>query len=136
MRQWPPSPANKSVVSRAGGVRLGPARRAVCGLIPSCVAKWEKVGYGGFSKWTGVAGLLPRRHFGPNSSPRGNLAFRGHYEHSLDAKNRLSIPARFRASFSSGVVLAKDPEPCLAIWPTQTHEAIIDRALSGLNPTP
>jgi MraZ protein len=62
------------------------------------------------------------------------LAFRGHYEHSLDAKNRLSIPARFRAAFSSGVVLAKDPEPCVAIWPTETHEAIIERALGGLNP--
>jgi MraZ protein len=62
------------------------------------------------------------------------LAFRGHYEHSLDAKNRLSIPARFRAAFSSGVVLAKDPEPCVGIWPTETHESIIQRALSGLNP--
>ena len=62
------------------------------------------------------------------------MAFRGHYEHSLDAKNRLSIPARFRAAFSSGVVLAKDPEPCVAIWPTDTHESIIQRALSGLNP--
>jgi transcriptional regulator MraZ len=62
------------------------------------------------------------------------LAFRGHYEHSLDAKNRLSIPARFRASFSSGVVLAKDPEPCVAVWTPQTHESIIERALSGLNP--
>jgi MraZ protein len=102
--------------------------------VGDCVAKWGKVGYGGFSKWTGVAGLLPLRHFGPNSSPRGNLAFRGHYQHSLDAKNRLSIPARFRAAFSSGVVLAKDPEPCVAIWPTETHEAIIERALSGLNP--
>ncbi|HEY1360537.1 MAG TPA: division/cell wall cluster transcriptional repressor MraZ [Thermoleophilaceae bacterium] len=62
------------------------------------------------------------------------MAFRGHYEHSLDAKNRLSIPARFRAAFSSGVVLAKDPEPCVAIWPTETHESIIQRALGGLNP--
>ena len=62
------------------------------------------------------------------------MAFRGHYEHSLDAKNRLSIPARFRASFSAGVVLAKDPEPCVAVWTPDTHEAIIDRALAGLNP--
>jgi MraZ protein len=62
------------------------------------------------------------------------LAFRGHYEHSLDSKNRLSIPARFRAAFSSGVVLAKDPEPCVTIWPTERHESIIQRALSGLNP--
>lgn len=62
------------------------------------------------------------------------MAFRGHYEHSLDAKNRLSIPARFRTAFSGGVVLAKDPAPCLAIWPPETHEAIIQRALGELNP--
>ena len=62
------------------------------------------------------------------------LSFRGHYEHSLDAKNRLSIPARFRAAFSSGVVLAKDPETCVAVWTPVTHEEIIERALGGLNP--
>jgi MraZ protein len=62
------------------------------------------------------------------------LAFRGYFEHSLDAKNRLSIPARFRPAFSGGVVLAKEPEPCVAIWPPERHEALIDRALRGLNP--
>jgi MraZ protein len=62
------------------------------------------------------------------------LAFRGHYQHSLDAKNRLSIPARFRTAFSSGVVLAKDPETCLAVWPPDRHESILERALNGLNP--
>jgi MraZ protein len=62
------------------------------------------------------------------------LAFRGHFEHSLDAKNRLSIPARFRAAFSSGTVLAKDPETCVAIWTADAHEQIIERALGALNP--
>ena len=62
------------------------------------------------------------------------MAFRGHFEHSLDAKNRLSIPARFRASFSNGTVLSKDPEDCVAIWTPDAHEAIIERALGGLNP--
>jgi MraZ protein len=62
------------------------------------------------------------------------LAFRGHFEHSLDAKNRLAIPARFRAAFSSGTVLAKDPENCVAVWTPETHESIIERALGGLNP--
>jgi DNA-binding transcriptional regulator/RsmH inhibitor MraZ len=33
------------------------------------------------------------------------LAFRGQYEHSLDAKDRLTIPARFRAALSEGIVL-------------------------------
>jgi MraZ protein len=62
------------------------------------------------------------------------LAFRGHYEHSLDAKNRLSIPAKFRAALASGVVLAKDSEPCVAVWTPERHEAIIERAVAGLNP--
>jgi MraZ protein len=82
-----------------------------------------------------VAGLLPLRHFGPRPSlHRGDLAFRGHYDHSLDAKNRLSLPAKFRAAFSSGVVLAKDAEPCVAVWAPQRHESIIERALAGRNP--
>jgi MraZ protein len=62
------------------------------------------------------------------------LAFRGHFEHSLDAKNRLAIPARFRAAFSSGAVLAKDPETCVAVWTPEAHESIIERALGDLNP--
>ena len=62
------------------------------------------------------------------------MAFRGHFEHSLDAKNRLAVPARFRAAFSSGAVLSKDPETCVAVWTPETHESIIERALGGLNP--
>jgi MraZ protein len=62
------------------------------------------------------------------------LAFRGHYEHSLDAKNRLSIPARFRAAFSSGLVLSKDSEPCVALWTPEAHEATVEAALAGRNP--
>jgi MraZ protein len=52
----------------------------------------------------------------------------------LDAKNRLSIPAKFRAAFSGGVVLAKDPETCVAVWTPGNHESIIERSLAGLNP--
>jgi MraZ protein len=62
------------------------------------------------------------------------LAFRGHFEHSLDAKNRLSIPARFRAQFSSGTVLAKDVEPCVGVWTPEAHEANLERALGEMNP--
>ena len=62
------------------------------------------------------------------------MAFRGHFEHSLDAKNRPAIPARFRAAFANGTVLAKDPESCVAVWTPETHESIIDRALGDLNP--
>jgi MraZ protein len=62
------------------------------------------------------------------------MAFRGHYEHSLDAKNRLSIPARFRSTFSDGLVLAKDSDDCMAVWTSESHERTIERALAGKNP--
>jgi MraZ protein len=62
------------------------------------------------------------------------LAFRGHFEHSLDAKNRLSIPARFRAAFADGLVLSKDSEACVAVWTPQAHDETVSAALSGLNP--
>jgi MraZ protein len=84
---------------------------------------------------TGVAGLLPLRHFGPPTSPALRaLAFRGHFDYSLDAKNRLNIPPKFRAAFSGGVVLAKALEPCVAVWTPEAFERHTDAFLSGLNP--
>ena len=62
------------------------------------------------------------------------MAFRGHFEHSLDAKHRLSIPSRFRAAFSSGLVLAKDSDACISVWTPDAHEHTVDRALQGKNP--
>ena len=62
------------------------------------------------------------------------MAFRGHYEHSLDAKHRLSIPARFRSSFASGLVLAKDSDDCVSVWTPGVHEQMMERALDGQNP--
>jgi transcriptional regulator MraZ len=59
---------------------------------------------------------------------------RGQYEHSLDAKNRLSIPARHRHAFTDGVVLSKDPAQCITVWAPESHDSIIERALGGLNP--
>jgi MraZ protein len=62
------------------------------------------------------------------------MAFRGHFDYSLDAKNRLTVPTKFRASFSSGIVLAKGLEPCIAIWTPEAFDAWTDSFLSSLNP--
>ncbi len=62
------------------------------------------------------------------------MALKGHYEHSLDAKHRLSIPSRYRAAFSDGLVLAKDSDACISVWTPEGQESIIARALSGKNP--
>jgi MraZ protein len=62
------------------------------------------------------------------------LAFRGHFDYSLDAKNRLTVPPKFRTAFADGVVLAKWLEPCISIWTPDEFERWSDSFLSRLNP--
>jgi MraZ protein len=62
------------------------------------------------------------------------VAFRGHFEYSLDAKNRLTIPAKFRASFSDGLVLAKWLDPCVAIFTPEGFETFQDSFLPDMHP--
>ena len=62
------------------------------------------------------------------------MAFRGQFEHSLDAKNRLSVPARFRAQFSDGLVLSRWVDPCIAIWTPNALTDFVDNVTSGHNP--
>jgi MraZ protein len=66
--------------------------------------------------------------------------FRGTFEHSLDAKHRLTIPAKFRAVLAAGVVLAASPETnsdtprAVGIWTPEEYESYTTTALAGLNP--
>jgi MraZ protein len=62
------------------------------------------------------------------------LAFRGTFDYTLDAKNRLTVPARFRAPLSEGVVLAAGVERCVALWTPTAYDAHTTGALSGSNP--
>jgi MraZ protein len=62
------------------------------------------------------------------------MAFRGNFEHSLDAKNRLTIPSKFRAALDGGVVIAQALEPCAAIWTPEAFESFTDSFLKDLNP--
>jgi MraZ protein len=62
------------------------------------------------------------------------VAFRGQYDYSLDAKNRLNVPAKFRAALSGGLVLAKGIEPCVTIWTPEAFDALTDTYLSGSSP--
>jgi MraZ protein len=42
--------------------------------------------------------------------------FVGSFEHSLDAKGRVILPARFRPNFDRGGYLTQNLERCLALW--------------------
>jgi MraZ protein len=62
------------------------------------------------------------------------LAFHGTFEHSLDAKNRLTVPAKLRAAFAEGAFLVREADRCLSMYPFATYSALTDAALSALNP--
>jgi MraZ protein len=62
------------------------------------------------------------------------VAFRGTFELTLDAKNRLTVPAKLRATLAEGVVLAKGVERNVGIWKPKDYEAQIQATLAGQNP--
>jgi MraZ protein len=61
-------------------------------------------------------------------------SFRGTFDYTLDAKNRLTVPARFRAALADGVVMAKSTEPCVQLWVPNDYEAYTSSVLASLNP--
>jgi MraZ protein len=68
------------------------------------------------------------------------LNFRGTFEHSLDAKHRLTVPAKYRATLAGGVIVAISPETepgtprTAAIWVPEDYDEFVASALAGLNP--
>ena len=46
--------------------------------------------------------------------------FLGEYKHTLDDKNRIAIPVKFRAALKSGMVITKGLDACLFVYPKAT----------------
>lgn len=59
--------------------------------------------------------------------------FLGEFEHSIDDKSRLAIPARFRPGLEDGLVMARGVERCLVIYDSDGWRAVSDR-VRNLNP--
>ena len=58
----------------------------------------------------------------------------GEYEHTIDEKNRLTLPARFRRSFADGVVLTKGMDGCVYAYPRPRWEELVSGRLGVLDP--
>ena len=53
--------------------------------------------------------------------------FLGRYEHNLDAKGRLAIPARYREALAEGVVLTRGIDRCLALYPLAAWRPLAEK---------
>lgn len=62
------------------------------------------------------------------------MTFRGLHEHSLDSKDRITVPSQYRGALAEGLVLMQGVEPCVEVWPVKAAEAMEAGTLSGLNP--
>jgi MraZ protein len=58
----------------------------------------------------------------------------GEYEHTIDDKNRLTLPARFREAFTDGAVVTRGLDTCLYVFPRPEWERMVDEQLSPLSP--
>lgn len=63
------------------------------------------------------------------------LGFVGQFQHTLDAKGRLILPARFRGEFERGGHLSPNTEGCIALWTpgefTRQSEEHLERSRLG-----
>ena len=63
--------------------------------------------------------------------------FLGDYQHTLDAKGRVSLPKRFRDDLSGTVIVAKGIDRCLYVYGSAEYEAFVrslpDQALDPTN---
>jgi MraZ protein len=48
----------------------------------------------------------------------------GEFEHSIDDKGRITIPAKFRPRLAVGVVVTKAIDPCLWLYPNDTWDEL------------
>lgn len=60
--------------------------------------------------------------------------FIGQYDHSIDDKSRLTLPARFRDALADGVVLSKGLDGSVDVYPADAWRSSIAERIGGLDP--
>ena len=60
--------------------------------------------------------------------------FFGEYEHTIDDKNRLTLPARFREALAGGIVLTRGLDDCLDVYARAAWDTLVADRLAPLDP--
>ncbi|TET40693.1 MAG: division/cell wall cluster transcriptional repressor MraZ [Dehalococcoidia bacterium] len=53
--------------------------------------------------------------------------FLGQYEHKIDPRGRVAIPARFRDELKAGLVLSQGFERCIIVYPLKTWQEMAEK---------
>lgn len=56
--------------------------------------------------------------------------FLGEFQHTLDDKGRVILPARFRQRLESGLVVTRGMDRCLDVWPRAAYEKRVEETRS------
>jgi MraZ protein len=62
------------------------------------------------------------------------MAFRGQHEHSIDAKDRITVPAAYRTALADGVVVMEGVEKCVEVWPESAAQTMESQWINPLSP--
>jgi MraZ protein len=58
----------------------------------------------------------------------------GEHEHTIDDKNRLTLPARFRHHFGEGIVVTRGMDGCLFAYTRDDWQRLVETRLATLDP--
>ena len=58
----------------------------------------------------------------------------GAHEHTIDDKNRLTLPAKFRQAFADGVVVTRGLDGCLFAYRRADWDRLVESQLATLDP--
>lgn len=62
------------------------------------------------------------------------MSFLGQYEHNLDAKDRLTVPSKFRAQVADGVILVRGLNPSVWVFSPEGFERFKKNFVGSTNP--
>jgi MraZ protein len=60
--------------------------------------------------------------------------FLGEHEHTIDDKGRLTLPAKLRAAFAGGIVLARGLDKCVNAYTPERWRTVGEERLARLDP--
>ena len=60
--------------------------------------------------------------------------FLGAYDHTIDDKNRLTLPAKFREAFQDGVVVTRGLDGCLQAYRRPDWDRLVESRLATVDP--